>query len=250
MSLFDRARRGLAARLAGSAPEAPVESPVAVAGRLLGGAPGGCVVDVGAHHGDSTLDVLAAFPQATVHAFEPDAENHAAATVKLAGRAILHRAALSDCDGTAMLRVNSHDGTHSLLDIGAQRYWGAWAGPVGEEEVPTATLDSFCAAAGIGRVDLLKMDIQGAELSALRGASGLLARQGIGAVLLEVLFQPLYKDQPLFWEIGGYLASHGYGLYRLFEPQYHPRNPNVLSWADALFLAPSFLEVPEWEPPA
>ena len=227
-----------------------VETPVEAAARVIGAASARFALDVGAHHGDSTLDVLAAFPAAMVHAFEPDADNHAAAVVKLAGhagRAVLHRAALSDRDGTATLRVNSHDGTHSLLDIGAQRYWGAWAGPVGEADVPTATLASFCAVAGIERIDLLKMDIQGAELSALRGASGLLARQGIGAVLLEVLFQPLYKDQPLFWDIGAYMASHGYGLYRLFEPQYHPRNPNVLSWADALFLAPSFLEVPEWE---
>lgn len=189
-----------------------VETPVEAAARVIGAASARFALDVGAHHGDSTLDVLAAFPAAMVHAFEPDADNHAAAVVKLAGhagRAVLHRAALSDRDGTATLRVNSHDGTHSLLDIGAQRYWGAWAGPVGEADVPTATLDSFCAVAGIERIDLLKMDIQGAELSALRGASGLLARQGIGAVLLEVLFQPLYKDQPLFWDIGAYMASHG-----------------------------------------
>lgn len=259
MGLIDRARGFLARRLAPQAVAvaavappaggAPAESPAAAAARILG-AQAGCVVDVGAHHGHSTLELLAVFPQARVHAFEPEGTNHAAAEINLAGhegRVVLHRAALSDRDGTATLQVNSHDGTHSLLEIGAQRFWGAWAGKVGEAEVPTATLDSYAAAMGIGRIDLLKMDIQGAELAALRGAVGLLSRQAIGGVLLEVMFQPLYRDQPLFWDIGAFLASHGYGMYQLFEPQYHPHNPNVLAWADVLFLAPSFLDVPEWE---
>lgn len=227
------------------------EAPIMAVRPLLPDGPVSCVLDIGAHHGVSTLEILDAFPAAKVHAFEPDSHNHAAAAIRLAphaGRVGLHRAALSDRDGTSVLHVNSHDGTHSLLEIGAQRYWTGWAGPLGKAEVPSVTLDCFCADASIGCVDFLKMDIQGAELVALHGAAGLLQRHAIRAVLLEVEFQPLYRSQPLIWEVGAFLASQGYGMYRLYEPYYHPRNPNLLAWADALFLAPEFLDVPEWEP--
>lgn len=41
----------------------------------------------------------------------------------------------------------------------------------GNVQVEAVTLDSFVKRAGIGRLDLIKLDIEGAELAALQGAS-------------------------------------------------------------------------------
>jgi FkbM family methyltransferase len=208
------------------------------------------IVDIGAHYGHTTKEYLDRYPWARVLAFEPDAANFAKAAEVLAAygeRVRLIKAAVSSAGGEATLHVNSHDGTHSLLAIGEQRYWAGYANEIDQKSVECVTLDAVAQAQGLDHIDILKMDIQGGELEALRGAEHLLRRHAISLVTLEVEFQALYRDQPLFWEIGAYLQSFGYGFYRLYDTQYHARNDNVLCWADAIFLSPAFLEVPEWD---
>lgn len=199
------------------------------------------IVDAGVHLGHSSREYLDAFPHCRVFGFEPEEKNFAAATAMLApygSRMTLLKNALSERDATDLLQVNTHDGTHSLLEIGDGRYWEGPAETVRRQQVDTVSLDTFSAARRLETVDILKMDIQGGELQALKGAAGLLGRGAISVIALEVLFKPLYKAQPLFWEVADHLRSFGYGLHGLFECHYHARNPNVLSWADAIFTAP------------
>lgn len=199
------------------------------------------VFDAGVHLGHSSREYLDAFPNCRVLGFEPEDKNFAAAKAMLApygDRMELLKNALSASDATNVLQVNAHDGTHSLLEIGDGRYWEGQAENVGQQQVRTVSLGTVCAERGIDTVDILKMDIQGGELQALKGAAGLLERGAISLIALEVLFKPLYKDQPLFWDVADHLRSFGYGLHGLFESHYHSRNPHVLSWADAIFIAP------------
>jgi hypothetical protein len=49
----------------------------------------------------------------------------------------------------------------------------------------STTLDHFCVSQNIERVDFLKIDVEGAELSVLRRAAGLLTRRKILAVYFE-----------------------------------------------------------------
>jgi hypothetical protein len=127
----------------------------------------------------------------------------------------------------------------SLLAIGAQEYWAGPAHEVQKVSVDTRTLDSFVAERDIATIDILKMDIQGGELAALRGAQDFLTGSRIRLIALEVEFKPLYKEQPLFWDICEFLYRFGYSFFSLYDAVYHERNRNVLCWADAIFLAPS-----------
>ncbi len=200
----------------------------------------GIIFDVGAHNGRSTLDYLVNFPRAQIFAFEPDSKNYAAAHKALAGyrqRCSLNRIALCDTNGTADFHVNSHSGTHSLLPIGAKEYWAGPAHEVQTVPVRAQTIDSFAEERGIVRIDILKMDIQGAELMALKGARRLLEQSHISLLALEVEFTPLYHDQPLFWDICAFLYQFGYSFFKLYDEFYHPENENMLCWADAIFLA-------------
>jgi FkbM family methyltransferase len=58
--------------------------------------------------------------------------------------------------------------------------------PVDSVDVAVTSLDAYCAEAGIERIALLKLDVEGAEPDALAGSSSLLARGAIDAVLFEV----------------------------------------------------------------
>jgi len=194
------------------------------------------ILDVGAHDGATTLEYLEAFPRAQVHAFEPQSDNAAAARGALGThpRCTLHNLAVCGATGTVVLHVNSHSETHSLLPIGRVDLWDSPQHEIGAERVAGVALDDFTAQHGIDAIDILGMDIQGGELAALYGAAGLLKRKAIKVLRLEVEFAPLYAGQPLFWEIGAYLARYDYGFYGLYEMV---RRPDKAVWADALFIA-------------
>jgi FkbM family methyltransferase len=72
-------------------------------------------------------------------------------------------------------------------------------------KVDTRTLDS---TAEIAEIDLLKIDVQGAELPIFRNGAQKLA--AAVAIQTEVSFVPLYKNQPLFGDID--LALRGLGF--------------------------------------
>ena len=147
--------------------------------------PGAVFLDVGANAGLFALAFARACPQAQVYAFEP-----AARTFDLLRRNITlngldnirpERFALSDRTGEALLSANTSDcdGFSSLMS------WHPYARPVGTEAVPTMTLDAFLEREGVGRVDIVKVDVEGAEALVLLGASRLLSASPAPTILFE-----------------------------------------------------------------
>jgi FkbM family methyltransferase len=209
--------------------------------RRLAGAGAGVVFDVGAQHGQNALQYYEDFRQARIYAFEPAPANVARIQRTLgpkADRIEVIATALAEQPGEIEFNLNSHDGTHSRLAIGDMRYWQQPATTLEQIKVPATTIDAFMTERGIDDIDLLSMDIQGGELATLRGASQALAAGRIGLIALEVNFKPIYRDLPLFWDLGALLAGHGYNLLGLYDCVHAPDNSNVLSWADALFVGP------------
>jgi FkbM family methyltransferase len=78
-------------------------------------------------------------------------------------------------------------------------------------EVETTTLDAFCKEEGVHEIDLLQINVAGAELQVLEGASGILERSILG-VKVAVGLADLYVNQPLFAESDVYLREQGFTL--------------------------------------
>lgn len=113
---------------------------------------------------------------------------------------------------------------------------------VSTEQMETKRLDDLPEVA---ETDLLKLDIQGAELDVLKGAANLLKR--VVVISTEVEFVPLYKDQPLFADVDAYLRSQGFVLHafpgmvgRAFKPIQNGSNINhpfnQVLWAQATYV--------------
>ena len=104
-------------------------------------------------------------------------------------------------------------------------------------ELQTDTVDDIARESG-ARFDVIKLDVQGAELDVLEGATNSLG--GALAVDIEVEFTELYKGQPLFDQIFRFLRSHSIEfidftyIYRWSPDSYN--GIGQATFADALFM--------------
>lgn len=225
----------------------PLSSPLldtrdreAILARLFFDRPPNVVFDCGASTGNFTAAYLTLFPRATIHAFEP--HPHSADQLRSrfhdAPRVTVEQTAVGAAGGAAVFHMNRLPYTSSLLPrpSAGRRYFPLMDGVVERVEVPVTTLDDYCHRHAIERIDILKMDIQGAELAALRGADLLLRERRIDAIFTEIFFVPHYEGGCLLHELWGHLAAHGYGLYTLF-PSREGRN-GQLRLGDAIFISP------------
>lgn len=200
------------------------------------------IFDVGANVGATVRRYASLFPNSIIHAFEPLPDTFAQlqGAVRDEPRIHAHDLALADSDGRRVFYVNKRSETNSLLRV-AESYNQKYANsdatqPVGEVTVRTTTIDSFCAQGGIEHIDILKLDIQGGELMALRGAGGMLGRVGVDLIYSEILFAKTYEGQAYFHQLSAYLTELGYVLLDLY-PMTYTRN-GFASWADAIWLSP------------
>jgi FkbM family methyltransferase len=185
-------------------------------------APSDCVIfDVGANDGGSSELYRLIFERPVIHAFEPQPTVFAALEQKL-GRTpgvILNRVALGERPGRAPLYRNSDHRTSSLLPLDPDAWWTRQLGLTTEErlEVPVDTIDNYCTARAIDRIDLLKIDTQGYEPDCLRGARDMLSRQAIGVIQVEILNHKKYARRTRFLDIETILAPHGYRLFNITD---------------------------------
>lgn len=195
-----------------------------------------CIFDLGANNGDIAQRYLDLFPEATIHCFEPVKSCFAILKGRFKDnpRVILNNIAISDKQGVLNFYVNSNVDTSSLLqakEIGLNCDKNLILDKI--EQTETISLDDYCLSNQIEMVDILKMDIQGGEFSALIGSENILSNQKINLIYFETYFQQQYVDQPLFYKIGQKLFEHGYILQDLYSKIYGNDN---LVWCDAIFL--------------
>lgn len=194
------------------------------------------IFDVGANFGDTVLEYRKQFPQAMIYAFEPFPATFEAMKEKLREQPNIRfiPKAVSDHEGVSAFYVNSNVDTNSLLPSQETGLNSDQQVKLKEKiEVELVSIDEFCRKNGIDHIDILKLDIQGGELGALMGAEGMLKRGTIRLIYSETYFTPQYINQPLFYEIGAYLARFGYHLQDFYQPIY---GNNRIAWCDVIFI--------------
>lgn len=172
-------------------------------------ATGGAMVsiDVGAYIGVISL-AMARFggPEHTVHSFEADDLNFSRLRQNVAngpGSSIrIYNTAVGNQVGAAEFTRDQDPGDSSLSVVTSPT-----GTSVAEFMVPITTLDAFVTERGIDEIDVLKIDVEGADMDVLRGAAELLGGGRIKAIFVEILLSPRQRA-----EMNELLTGHGYSV--------------------------------------
>jgi FkbM family methyltransferase len=170
---------------------------------------GATFVDVGAHHGYYALLAAALVgPGGRVHAIEPSPAALASLRRHLAvnacePRVAVHALALSDEERHGvpfyLFALEANTGVSSLIPT-----WSSPAHPDHVVAVTTMTFDGWAAASRVGRIDGVKIDVEGAEERVIEGMRGTLAGAPPSWIVCETRWSgPLRERLAVF----GYEAS-------------------------------------------
>lgn len=171
--------------------------------------PGMTVIDVGANIGYiAAIAARLVGPEGRVHAFEPNPDCYARLTMNLAALPHAHsyRMAVSDFCGTLPLYLSENteeDGWASLLkDHSVTRR---------TIDVAVTTIDVFAARFSVQKVHFIKLDVEGNEVHALRGAQHVIARDH-PRIAAELNPHCLARDNAKPSDVLDFLTSFGYSI--------------------------------------
>jgi len=149
---------------------------------------GGVLIDVGANHGAYARLLHKLAPAARVIAFEP----HPATFALLRDRMVdspaveLINKVVGDQIGQLKLYDFRFDDGSSQASLNASAV-ALYSNDIVEHVVDCTTIDEFMAEAGITRIDFLKIDTEGHDLSVLKGARKALRERRIGMIQFEFI---------------------------------------------------------------
>lgn len=189
---------------------------------------GDTCVDVGANIGTHTLNLARAVGRGRVVAFEPvrrnsllvelNCELNGLRNVTVVPRPLAERSGIS-----LSPQVLEGDSACGFFKEGAD----------GE---PSITLDDYCADTGISEIDFLKIDVEGAELSILRGSKRMLtANRHPRCVVVEVVAEYLDRFGDTVSNLIGFMQGLDYRPYVVREGMLIPATDQRISAENVYF---------------
>ena len=142
-------------------------------------------LDVGANSGDYSTMLLARFPQAAIHAFEPHPRTFETLKQNMKPNVKCHPVALGSENGVFNLYDRGGDDGGIRASLAKEALETVQSKPLTAYEVTVSTLDEFLQEQNIQHVDFIKIDTEGFEMDVLQGGRGSLAAGKVGAIQFE-----------------------------------------------------------------
>lgn len=197
------------------------------------------VFDVGANIGQSIEGYRKLCPAAEITSFEPLPEcfTKLGEVYERSPGITLRNLALAEEPGQRTFHATQCSTLSSLLrpDPRIQEMSPKKNYDFDEIKVEVDTLDGYCKTNRIEFIDILKIDVQGAELSVLHGAKELLSNEKIRMIYLEVICADNYLGQSNLESLIQYLARWHYVMWD-FRPFLHTKSGRLWA-ANAIFMS-------------
>ena len=197
------------------------------------------IFDVGANIGQTADEYRLRFPDSKIYCFEPFPSSVEALKEKFSddsGIDIVSKA-VADKSGVQKFYLTGFSTTHSLFPrlTRGRRYYPSSTGPRSETKVSVTSIDEFTSEKGIENIDILKFDVQGSEMLALKGASQLLEKKAVSLIYTDINFTFHYDGGVLFHELWKFLADFQYSLFDIYHLK---RATNgQIRYGDAIFVS-------------
>ena len=177
------------------------------------------IVEAGAFNGDDTYRFLQYFPACRIFALEPIPSLFEKLLVRFSGEknlVLIPSALVGSCEKNVRIWTNQSGNPHSassILQPGSVR--DVYPGLDFDKsiEVDALDLDSLVASQKIKKIDLLWLDLQGAELDVMSGSED--ALRIVNLIHVEVNRKALYKSGATFREVNKFLDTAGFMLLKL-----------------------------------
>ncbi|QIM53633.1 FkbM family methyltransferase [Hydrogenophaga crocea] len=171
------------------------------------------VFDVGANVGDWTLAAAQLMPEAHIHSFELSPRTWRTLSQRVSGpRFTVNNCGMGDRDGSIAFKDYGENSTVNTILSNATYHDAQQTAVVSEAQIVTG--DRYCEQHGIASIDLLKIDVEGADHLVLAGFERMLGARAVRVVQFEYGYTHgdakfLMRD---FHEL---FARHGYAVGRL-----------------------------------
>lgn len=200
------------------------------------------VFDVGANVGEWAEAACRALPSARVHAFEiapATADALAARLAPFGARAVVNPVGLAAAEGEIALFVDPADSTATSTLPLAMEFNPGMKRPKEPERMTARVItgDAYLARHGIATVDLLKIDVEGAEKAVLKGFSGALAEGRVRMIQFEYGWMNAHTGATLKW-FYEHLVPLGFRIGKLYPEGVAFKD---YDYADEDFLGPNYV---------
>ncbi len=178
------------------------------------------VFDVGANIGDWSLTAGQYLPNAMIHAFEiapPTASELRRRTWPLQNKIKLNEFGLGERAGEVKVYLSPESSTatstlRAAIDASAVEHR---IRQINEINAEITTGDAYLHREGIPRVDLLKIDVEGAEMSVLEGFAGSFEKRAVDLVQFEYGHLNL-ATRCFLADLHGFFTARGFVVGKIF----------------------------------
>jgi len=174
------------------------------------------VFDVGANKGNYAVALADIFgSDATVYAFEPSQQAYTMLQQSIQNRqnVVAVNKGCSDRETVQSLYGNYEGSSWSSLYQRKLDHFNVEMKKT--EEISLTTIDKFCSDNRISHIHFLKIDIEGHEMSALKGATAMLTEKKINCIQFE--FGGCNIDSRTYFQDFYYLLKDDFTIYRIVE---------------------------------
>lgn len=179
------------------------------------------IVECGTCNGEDTIDIFNTYKPDKLFTFEANPENHRWCREKLGQYPNIQFVdqAVSDITGTTTFYPgNIHKcrfpncGISSMYPFKPGHPEFVLQEPV---TIPCTRLDDFLKGQNVEKVDVVCLDVQGAELKALVGLGDYL--NTVSVIISEVWYNTYYDGSPTYNDLIGFLKPYGFKHTDLFR---------------------------------
>ncbi len=194
------------------------------------GRPISTILDVGANIGQSAIKFQQAFPDASIHCFEPvvHLNRKLAENVRHLSNVYIYSDALGATACETQIYLTTHESMNTLIKPDYVK---------NTQSVNVTTVDDFLRCEKIAGVGLLKIDVEGYDLQVLIGAEKTLKAKKIDFILVECGF---YDDSPhlaCLDDIRDYLRRFDYRIFGIYDQQLAWSGTLELRYVNACFIS-------------